>query len=58
MPTIVAIHTDKQDQSFRRWLGGFYTELAHATNDGAYKVNVENGKDINQVENDGNGQKA
>ena len=52
------IPTNVQHQSLRRCFRGVDTVRSHATHDGADEVNVEDGEDVDEVEEDGNAEKA
>lgn len=51
-------HTNKQKQPLRRRLRGLNSERAHTMNNWADKVNVEDGPDVYEVKDHGNGQEA
>ena len=53
-----AIRTDKQKQALG-WRGGaFDLERCHAMGDGADKVNVKDGVDVDKMEQDGDAEEA
>lgn len=52
------LHTDVQHQSLGRSLGRVDAKGPHATYDWADKVNIEDGEDIYEVEDDGKAEKA
>lgn len=52
------MHTDIQYQSFSRGFWGVDTEGSHARDDWTDEVNVEDGEEVDDVEDDGQGEEA
>ena len=52
------IHTDIQYQSFSRGFWCIDTKWSHASDDWTDKINVEDGEEVDNVEDDGQGQKT
>ena len=52
------MHTNIQDQSFSRSLRSVDTKRAHASDDWTDEVDVEDGEEVDDVEDDGQGEEA
>lgn len=52
------LHTNIKHQSLRRSLGPLHAVGPHATNDGTPEVDIENGEDVDEMEDDCNAQEA
>lgn len=52
------IHTDIQYQSFSRGVGCIDTKWPHASDDWTDEVDVEDGEEVDDVEDDGEGEEA
>lgn len=52
------MHTDIQDQTLSRGFGCIDPEGPHASDDWTDKVNVEDGEEVDDVEDDGEAEEA
>ena len=53
-----SVHTNIQDQSFSRGFWSVDTKRPHASDDWTDEVNVEDGEEVDDVEDDGQGEEA